>query len=303
MSDKETTELGCVVKCADAVADALDADVAIYNGEIERHCDRYIIDECIGRETRKNLLLILVTFGGDANAAYRIARCFQSKYDRLLVYVAGCCKSAGTLIAIGAHELIFSDHGELGPLDVQFSKEDDLWGDTQSGLAVMDALSALQLKAFDAFEKYFLDLQRRSGGTITLQTSAEIATELSTGIFSQIYQQIDPIHLGEAQRAMSIAGMYGRRLLRVSQNIEPDALDYIQSAYPDHGFVIDRQEAEKLFQNVREPTSHEAKLSASIGDSAKWPRRSDAEEDRFMFLSSEISDANENQSKKHKGKK
>ena len=167
MSDQSPSELSKLKEYVDAVAEELDADVALYNGDIERHDDSYIIDTCIARQRRKNLFLLLVTRGGDPNAAYRIARCFQEKYERLVLFVSGYCKSAGTLIAIGAHELIFSDHGELGPLDVQFSKKDNLW-ETQSGLTVMDALLALRQNTFGAFEKFFLGIQKRGGGTITL---------------------------------------------------------------------------------------------------------------------------------------
>ena len=37
------------------------------------------------------------------------------------------CKSAGTLLLIGATSLIISDRGELGPLDVQLSKPDEIF--------------------------------------------------------------------------------------------------------------------------------------------------------------------------------
>jgi ClpP class serine protease len=42
--------------------------------------------------------------------------------------VSGYCKSAGTLIALGANELAFGEHGELGPLDVQIAKRDEVLG-------------------------------------------------------------------------------------------------------------------------------------------------------------------------------
>ena len=139
---------------ADVVAEQLGADVLLFNGPIYRDQDKWLIDACIKRRRRENVLLILVTQGGDPDAAYRIAKCLQAKYDRFLLYVSGFCKSAGTLVAMGAHELIVSDHGELGPLDVQMSKKDELF-ETQSGLTVLDTLTALQDNAFKAFEKFF----------------------------------------------------------------------------------------------------------------------------------------------------
>ncbi len=92
---------------------------------------------------------MLVTEGGDPDAAYRMSRSLQEHYERFFCVVVGWCKSAGTLITIGAHELILVQQ-ELGPLDVQMSKRDDLM-EMQSGQTVVAALSSLQEKAFGAF--------------------------------------------------------------------------------------------------------------------------------------------------------
>ena len=261
-----------LTQAADIVADQLDADVIHFVGPLERPVDTMLIDACLSRRRRTNVFLILVTLGGNADAAYRVARCLQDLYadGSFILFVSGICKSAGTLVAIGAHELVISDHGELGPLDVQMSKKDELW-EYQSGLAVMDALTALKDNAFNAFEQFFLDIKRKSGDTITLRTATEIATDMTKVIFAPLYAQIDPIHIGEAARAMSIAGHYGKRLLERSCNIDPESLDFILSAYPSHGFVIDRREAEQLFVNVREPDPTELLLAKHLGPGARWP--------------------------------
>jgi ClpP class serine protease len=155
---------------ADAVSMALDADVILINGRIERHLDRHLIELCLQRRRKSSVFLILVTQGGDADAAYRIARCLQESYQRFVCFISGYCKSAGTLIALGAHELTFCDHGELGPLDVQMAKKDDLW-ELESGLTVMTALGALHEKAFSSFEYFFMQSEINSNGRIPTQTA------------------------------------------------------------------------------------------------------------------------------------
>ena len=104
----------------------------------------------------------------------------KPQYESFQLFVTGYCKSAGTLLATGAHELIMSNHGELGPLDVQLSKKDELW-QRQSGLIGMDTLRALQGSAFEAFEQFFLQLKSKSGDTVSLRTATEIATETYVG--------------------------------------------------------------------------------------------------------------------------
>lgn len=270
----------------DIVADHLDADVILYNGPIYRFQDTMFIKACIGRRRRKNVLFILVTEGGDADPTYRIARCLQNNYEFFSLYVSGYCKSAGTIVATGAHALIMSDHGELGPLDVQMSKKDELL-EMQSGLTVMDTLAALQDNAFNSFEQFFLHTKVKSGGSITSRMASKIATEMATGLFAPLYSQVDPLHIGETARAMSIASHYGQRLLNKGRNIESVKLQTLTSQYPSHGFVIDRQEASLLFKRVREPNLDEALLAERLDEKALWPNSSDLNQPMFKFLNTE----------------
>ena len=103
--------------------------------------------------------------------------------------------------------------------------------------------------------------------------------------------QVDPLHIGEAARAMSIAGHYGQRLLLSSQNIGKKELAYLLSEYPSHGFVIDRGEAERLFKNVRKPTEKENSLAELLGLKSRWPDILPTRDGlSFNFLSREPND-------------
>ena len=240
---------------AEAVRE-FDSDVVFYNGPIERPHDEKFIDVIHDNKQKEKILLILVTSGGDPHAAYRMARYLQESYDHITVFVSGSCKSAGTLIAIGAHELVFSRHGELGPLDVQMAKKDEIWVH-HSGLIINAALEAVEEKAFAAFENFLLKMRVRSG-TITTRTASEISTNLVTGLFSKIYESIDPFHIGEAARSIAIAERYGNILIKKSKIFKnDDDLSKLITDYPDHGFVIDREEAKELFDNVRHPNENE----------------------------------------------
>lgn len=269
MSDPNANEER-IRRAADSVAKEADSDVLLLNGPMARPLDFEIIELCASRTRRKNVILMLITEGGDADPAYRIARCLQEHYERFSLFVSGYCKSAGTLVALGAHEIVIADCGELGPLDVQMSKEDEL-GATRSGLTVLSALSALQVKAYDAFEYFLLETKRRGGGFITTRTAIRVATDLSGSLFAPIYEHVDAMHIGEADRSLRIAHRYGEILQQSSQNCRPGALARLTSSYPSHGFIIDRIQAESLFNNVRSPHPNEAVLSACLGSAARDP--------------------------------
>lgn len=236
---------------------------------MDRGNETKFIEKCSKLCRRENASVIIVTNGGDADVAYRIARCLQQHYKKITALISGQCKSAGTLLAIGAHELAFSDHGELGPLDVQLRKADDMWAAT-SGLTVMNAFTALQMKSEEAFADFALSIKARSGGSVTFKTAADIATKLTVGLFAHIYQQVEVMHVGEAARAMKIAEEYGQRLDRMADNLKDgSSLGTLVAGYPSHGFVIDMNEAKSLFKNVRVLTAKERELCDALGHLAR----------------------------------
>ena len=269
---------------ANAVADSSDCDVLLLNTPIYSTLGHDVAELCVDRTRRRNLLFILATAGGDADAAYRLATVLQDNYERLTCYVAGYCKSAGTLVAIGAHELVMGDFGELGPLDVQLSKEDEI-AERRSGLTVLSALKTLHQQAFEAFEHFMLSIKFRSGGSITTRTATEIATDLTGKLMVSIYGHIDVMHLGEAGRSLLIAHKYGELLDRRARNLCSDTLDNLTSSYPVHTFVIDRRQAKNLFNNVRSPSVQEMALAKRLDAMAMFP--CDSSNKLVAFLNSE----------------
>ena len=249
---------------AQGVMDRLDTDILLYNGLLILSEDYILMGSCDPQ--RKNVLLILTTDGGDADVTYRIARCLQRRYKRFIVYVRGWCKSAGTLLVSGANEIIMPDDGELGPLDVQLIKRDE-FGERESGLAPRQALETLRDESLKVFEHYFLKLRVRSGFSLSSALTSEIAKAMAVELFKPIYGQLDPMRLGEIERAVQVAKAYGERLGRIGRNFRTTtALDDLVSGYPSHTFVIDREEAERLFRRVRRPEEDEAWLTEFLED-------------------------------------
>jgi hypothetical protein len=178
-----------------------------------------------------------------------------------LVAIGGYCKSAGTLLALCASELAFGCFGELGPLDTQIEKPNEIVG-AESGLDLLQALNQITDSAFESFEQQMIGIIRHSSGAITTKVAAEIASSLTVGIFSPISEQVDPLRLGVVKRAIEIAQNYGNRLR--SKNVKKGTVEKLVSGYPAHGFVIDQSEAMELFDNVRSFEEGEIKIFSAI---------------------------------------
>ena len=107
-----------------------DTDVLAYFGEIDRKGSDRVQSLIKQRTAKSKLILMLATRGGSADAAYVIARTLQNAYCRkdnktdisssnFTIFVPTYCKSAGTLLTIGADALVMAPEAELGPIDVQ----------------------------------------------------------------------------------------------------------------------------------------------------------------------------------------
>lgn len=283
---------------ADKIATALDADILFYNGEITFANSNRVIDLVCGRRRRKNILLILITPGGDPDAAFKIGRAAQAQYDNVSLYVPGWCKSAGTLIALAASHIYVGDRGELGPMDIQIAKADEIL-EMGSGLTVGSALTSLQTTASKMFLNFLLTIRQDTGGSITTRTAAELASSMVVKLLDPIYRQIDPMKIGENSRAMSITKNYGLRLNMRSRTLkDTQSLEFLVSGYPDHGFVIDRTEARLLFNQVLEPTSEMVGLSEVLGKDGVMPLpKAENRVPRIQFLSTELAPARTKPSK------
>jgi hypothetical protein len=67
----------------------------------------------------QDLHLLLNTPGGDGEVAVRFVRSMQSRCRKLTVIVPDVAKSAGTLLALGAHTILMGPASDLGPVDPQ----------------------------------------------------------------------------------------------------------------------------------------------------------------------------------------
>lgn len=259
-----------LLTAATQLSEKLDADLVIMAGYIHYPLDYKLYARVRAKRKRKNVALILATFGGNPDTAYRISRILQKGYEKFTVIVDANCKSAGTLMTVGAHELVMSGRGELGPLDIQIGEADEP-KERKSGLAPIQALKILQEQAALSYVGIFETLNENL--QIRAKTAVASADRLIASLFSKIYQQLDPIRLAEYERAMTIMMEYGKRLQAGSKNMHDGALERLVKEYPDHSFAIDRYEAEELFQHVRDPSQEECDLldildellSANIG--------------------------------------
>lgn len=245
------------------VSSELQADIIIYSGKIDNFGAKDIVQITNNSTNTNNILFILCTCGGNPHAAFKIAKRLREKYKKFSLYVYSVCKSAGTLIAVGCDEIIMSDYAEFGPLDIQLREKDEILS-FNSTLNIKESLRSLKDETISLFNDTCMNLVEAG---LSTKTAAELAIKLGIGFITPIVSQIDPLRIGEAQRAIKIASTYGGRLIAHRGNLQSNAaLLYLINGYPDHSFVIDYEESIALFRNIRKHTNNERELGILLED-------------------------------------
>ncbi len=122
------------------------------------------------------------------------------------------------------------------------------------------------------FRKFVTETKDLSDRQMTFKTASEAAAPLVVGMLTPIFAQIDALKLGENARELNVASEYASRLNEHSKNLKEGSHDRLVSKYPDHGFVIDRKEAETLFERVHSPNPKLQEIIDAMGEVALYPQ-------------------------------
>lgn len=167
-----------------------------------------------------DILLILLSRGGDIEPAYQISKlCKSYSKNRFIVAIPRLGKSAATLIALGADEIHIGPLGQLGPIDPQLGG--------LPALGVNQALKTIALLSQD------------------YPGSAEMFARY-------LRMALTVEQIGYCDRVSESAAQYAERLLSTKPALSTNPSQIARKLvyeYKDHGFVIDLIEAQTLLGN------------------------------------------------------
>jgi hypothetical protein len=148
-------------------------------------------------------------------------------------------------MCLGADAIYMGEFGELGPIDVQIRDPLEKGAKNISPLDEFKSAEFLRDYAVEIMDSFTLLIIRRSG--ISVKEALHESLHFTTEIMRPLYEQLDPLEIGEYKRALAIGEEYGDRLLTMTKNPHRKEISQaLLSKYPSHGFVIDRVEARSL---------------------------------------------------------
>src|SRR6266536_1877173 len=201
--------------------------------------------KAIGRAPQ--LDLFLYTRGGTTDSVWPLVALLREYCDRLTVIVPFRAHSAGTLICLGADEVIMSEFAELSPIDPstgnQFNPGDQ--AGNRFPISVEDVAA-------------YFDLARERGGITKEESKLEVLKELMSN------NRVHPLALGNVQRVYLQIRRLADRLLSLHLDGRGDRarIDEIVKSLAEkfysHVHSIPRREATDLLGDwVRAPTEAE----------------------------------------------
>lgn len=193
---------------------------------------------------REPITVILDSPGGDAGAAYQIARLLTKVCGGYNVFIPRYAKSAATLLSLGADKVILGPHAELGPLDMQiFDAERESYSSALDEVQALERMNKYALESIDQFMLLFLQRSRKSVNTL-LPMSLDYVVKM----MRPLLEKIDTVHYSQMSRGLKVGEDYAFRLLapRYGELRAQNIATTLVEKYSTHGFVIDHEEARSI---------------------------------------------------------
>ena len=201
-----------------------------------RHLDQ------IGHQ--ENICLFLYTRGGDVLTPWRLVNLIREYCNKFSVLLPFRAYSAGTLICLGADQIIMGKMSELSPIDPSvanaFNPEDPCNKTAKIPVSVEDVSS-------------FLDLAQEKAGLKE--------DEQMTHVFLRLAKDVHPLALGNVHRNYSLIRSLAKKLLELHlEKREPEhikeIIDNLTEKLYAHNHMISRYEAKKYIKlHVIEPSN------------------------------------------------
>ncbi len=191
--------------------------------------------------------LFLYTRGGETDAVWPLVCLLREYTDHLTVLVPHRAHSAGTLLCLGADELVLGPLAELSPIDPttgnQFNPADPSNAASRYGISVEDVTSYMRLAEKNVATDRVTDEQLMADKAIALESSVRLE------MFLELTKVVHPLALGNVERVyLQIRRLASILLgLHLSEREDKDRIQGIvrqlTEEFYSHQHVIPRREA------------------------------------------------------------
>ncbi len=247
-------------RAGDDAASAIEAGaVILLKADINLDSYKLISTALKDLGNQKRLMLVLESLGDSIAWAFWIAKALREHCKELVVAIPLSAKSASTLIALAADQVLMGRRGELGPLDPQ---QRDPTGGTvpQSPLETIQGLQYFRKYCQESIDCVMKDLLARTD--MKVPYALEHTSNILASAITPLFQNVNVRELGDAYRKLLVGERYAKEVMRRWSPLNEREADAVVESlvwdYPDHGHIIDLNEAQRI--GLRTARSLEAEL-------------------------------------------
>jgi Serine dehydrogenase proteinase len=189
--------------------------------------------------------ILLHSPGGHPDIAYKAMKFFRRRFTEVNIIVPVVAKSAATLMCLAADKIYMGEFAELGPIDIQIDDQVQHGAKNFSPLNEFKSIEFMREQAIEWMDYYATIMNLQYG--ISLKEGLRDSVPLVTGLMRPMFEQIEPLGMGEHRRALAISEEYAKRMIALTGNANArQIVKRIVWDYPSHEFCIDFEEATDL---------------------------------------------------------
>ncbi|MDR1341374.1 MAG: hypothetical protein LBK58_15175 [Prevotellaceae bacterium] len=201
----------------------------------------------------QKISLYLYTNGGETLTAWSLVNLIRSFCKELEVIIPSNCFSSGTLICLGANNIVMTKQAMLGPIDPSINGP---LNPSVPGVADPNARVPVSVEYVNAY----IEMARKDFGIVDPKNMTEILLNLS--------EKIHPLTLGQVYKSKRQIQMLARKLMKwqnFKEEKEDAIIKFLCSDSGSHDYSIRRKEAsESLGLPIEKPTMEQYEIIQGI---------------------------------------
>lgn len=191
--------------------------------------------EAIGQT--KKITLILYTLGGDTMATWNIVNLIREYCDELEIIVPRKARSSGTIMCLGANQILLTHQSTLGPIDPSIN--------SPLGTKIKINNQEITLPTSVESVKGYFNLAKKE---LNIKSSKDLIQALI-----KLSDTLNPLLLGDVYRRQGQIKMIANKLLDYQNNKKmkkKKIVEFLCSDSGSHDYTISYTEAKQLGLNV-----------------------------------------------------
>lgn len=199
-----------------------------------------MLEHLDGFEKTNKISLVLYTLGGNTLAAWNIINLLREFCKELEIIVPNKCRSAGTLMCLGANNIIMTKQATLGPIDPSLV--------SPLNPNIPNTNPPQKVPVSVEFVKGYFDLLKKEVGV----SEANVLGEA----YKKLVDYINPLVLGDIYRSKCQIKMLARKMMAMHKLEDVYVDKIIQFLCTDsgsHDYTISRTEAKSLGLRITSP--------------------------------------------------